>query len=85
MVMLGNLSVQDMENRLGVQFPEEVREFMQGVQQQKAENIAVGKWHCFYIPFILVCGDMETAQRIHDGIKHLSSEMKQQIRIGVDQ
>lgn len=85
MVMLGNLSVQDIETRLAVQFPDDVREFMQDNHQQKAESIAAGKWHCFDIPFILVCGDMETAQRIYDGIKHLSSEMKQQMQIGVDQ
>jgi cell wall assembly regulator SMI1 len=46
-IMLGNQSVSQIEKRLGIEFPEEIREFMNKTHQSEASNIAKGKWHCF--------------------------------------
>ena len=69
MIMLGNLTTDEMQRRLGVELPPELIAFMAGRHQSEAQNIKPGKWHCFDIPFTLVCGDMETAKEI---FKHLS-------------
>lgn len=82
-IMLGNLSVSQIENRLGIEFPDEIREFMNQTHQPNANNIGKGKWHCFDIPFNLVCGDIEIATKIFNSIKEKSSECKENFIISV--
>lgn len=82
--MLGNLSVSQIESRLGIDFPDEIRDFMQQSNQHEASNIAKGKWHCFDIPFRIVCGDMETAQKIYNSVKHRSGECKEPLQFSIN-
>lgn len=84
-IMLGNLTVSQIEKRLGIKFPEKIREFMEQTHQSGAENIAKGKWHCFDIPFNLVCGDVETATKIFNSVKDRSSECKEQLQFSIKQ
>jgi hypothetical protein len=81
--MLGNLSVDEMQAKSGIEFPVELIEYMKDRHQQEAENIKPGKWHCFDLPFTLVCGDMETAQEVFRYLSPLSSSFKQQMQISV--
>ena len=81
--MLGNLSVSQIEKRLGIDFPQEIRELMNQTHQADATNIAPGKWHCFYIPFNLVCGDMEIATKIFNSVKDRSNECKEQLQFSL--
>lgn len=82
-MMLGNLTVSQIEKRLGIEFPEDIREFMKQTHQSRAENIEEGKWHCFDIPFNLVCGDMETATKIFEGLKSQSDKCKEALQISL--
>jgi hypothetical protein len=75
-IMLGNMSVSDIEKRIGIEFPEEIREFMEKTNQENASKIEKGKWHCFDIPFNIVCGDIEIATKIFNSVKGRSSECK---------
>lgn len=81
--MLGNQSVSQIEERLGIEFPEDIREFMKQTHQAEASNIAKGKWHCFDIPFNLVCGDVEIATKIFNSVKDKSSECKCQLQFSL--
>ena len=81
--MLGNLSVNQIEQRLGIDFPKEIKEFMEQAHQASANNVAEGKWHCFDIPFHLVCGDMETAVKIYDSIKEKTKYCKESLAISI--
>lgn len=81
--MLGNLSVSQIEKRLGIEFPEEIREFMEETRHQNANDIPTGKWHCFDIPFNIVCGDMETAIKIFESVKHRSDECKKPLQFSL--
>lgn len=81
--MLGNLSVEDMERRAGVTFPDALKEFMADRHQPEASNVKPGKWHCFDLPFQLVCGDIETATAIYEMLKPLGSKMAEPLQIGV--
>ena len=83
-IMLGNLNVSQIEKRLGIEFPEEIRDFMKQTHQSNANNISEGKWHCFDMPFNLVCGDIETATKIFNSIKDKSSECKERLQISLD-
>ena len=63
-IFLGNLSVKQIEERTGIIISEEDRAKLNEMRQEKAENIAPGKWHCFDLPFMLVCGDKPTAEKV---------------------
>ena len=79
--MLGNLSVGDIEKRLSIQFPEPFRTEFVNKHQPEAENISTGKWHCFDLPFVLVCGDDELAKWVVDNLSPISDNMKGSIKI----
>jgi hypothetical protein len=81
--MLGNLTIEQIEKRAGVKFPDELVEYMKPRWQQKAENVGIGKWHCFDLPFNLVCGDMETATEIHNHLKAFSRDFKEPLQISL--
>lgn len=82
-IYLGNLSIAEMEKRSGVDFPQELKDYMNPRKQESASNIAKGKWHCFDIPFVLVCGDMETATEIHSHLKAFGSDFKEPLQISL--
>jgi len=82
-IMLGNLTVEQIEERTGVTFPDDLKELMKDTYQARAENIADGKWHCFDMPFTLVCGGMPLAQKIYDYLKEDSGNFKEQMQIAL--
>ena len=63
-IMLGNLSLQQIQERTGVTLSEEDKTILNAMRQEKAENIKPDKWHCFYLPFMMVCGDKPTAEKV---------------------
>jgi hypothetical protein len=74
--MLGNLGMDEIEERLGIVFPSEIKQFMENNRQMDASNIQKGKWHCFDIPFIIVFGDIETGKKVYEALKPFASECK---------
>lgn len=82
-MLLGNLNIEEIQKRSGVTFPEELVEYMKPRKQEGASNIKVGKWHCFDIPFVLVCGDMETAKEIFKYLEPMSKQFKEKLQISL--
>ncbi len=82
-IMLGNLTIEEMEKRSGVTFSDSLKEFMKETHQSTASNVAEGKWHCFDIPFVLVCGGMPLAQKIYDELKDQSDKFKEPLQISL--
>lgn len=82
-IMLGNLTVSEIEKRTGAVFSDELKQLMESTHQSDANNIADGKWHCFDIPFTLVCGGMPLAQQIYDHLKADSSKFNQPLQIAL--
>lgn len=82
-IFLGNLTIEEIQHRAGVTFPDALIDYMKDRHQDKAENIESGKWHCFDMPFSLACGDMETATVIHNHLKPLSSQFKEPLSISL--
>lgn len=60
----GNLSIKKIEERCGISLTEEEKEFLKNTKYEEANNIPKGKWHCFDLPFQMVCGDEETALKM---------------------
>ena len=82
-IMLGNLTVEQIEHRLGISFPSEVKLFMSENNQSEAAFIKKGKWHCFDIPFHIVCGDIDTATTIYNSVKERASEVKEPLHFSI--
>lgn len=67
-ICLGNLSLRQMEDRLGITLTDTDRLEFESNRQEAVNGtpLAPGKWHCFDIPFMLLCDTMETAVRFRD-------------------
>ena len=65
-IMLGNQTPEQIANRLHISLSEADTTMLYETWQQKAEDIAQGMWHCFDIPFMMVCGDKPTAEKMRD-------------------
>lgn len=84
MIYLGNLSIKDVETRLGIQFSEADVKELQSMLNPNANVLDKGKVHFFDIPFFAACGDTETARKVTDILlKYDSKNFKCAIQIGV--
>lgn len=63
-IILGNLTVRQIEDRTGIKLSDKDVAELNEMRQEKAENIESGRWHCFDFPFMIVCGDKPTAEKI---------------------
>ncbi len=82
--LLGNLSVKDMERRLGVSFPPSLTKFLEENHQPAANAVAAGKWHCYDAPFVLVCGDEDTAVKINGQLSPLAKRFAAKLTIALE-
>jgi len=82
-IFLGNLNLQEIQDRSGVIFPTELIEYMKPRKQESASKVKSGKWHCFDIPFNLVVGDMDTAKEIYRHLEPLSKGFKERLQISL--
>lgn len=82
-IYLGNLNINEIEKRTGVEFPLALKTYMEPRLQNNANNVKPGHWHCFDIPFILVCGDKETATEIYSHLKYFSSNFREPLQIAL--
>ena len=82
-IMLGNLSIEQIEKRLGINFPDGIREFMKSSHHESASGIIPGKWHCFDVPFNIVCGDIETATKIYESVINQSVNVKEPLEFSI--
>lgn len=63
-ILLGNLTLTQIEERTGISISADDRAELNKMRQENAENIQQGKWHCFDLPFMVVCGDRPTAEKV---------------------
>ena len=84
-IYLGNLTISEIENRSGIKFPENLILFMEKRHQDNANKINKEKWHCFDIPFILVCGDLYTANIIYNFLKPYTKDFKEPLQIAIQE
>ena len=82
-IMLGNLTVNQIESRTGVAFSDELKALMTDTYQSSATHIAENEWHCFDLPFILVCGGMPFAQKIYDHLKLQTQNFVEPLQIAL--
>jgi len=82
--MLGNLSVEQMEERLGVEFPEPFRsEFLKKYHLNANIKAGPDRWHCFDLPFTLVVGDQALLEEVIKNLGPLGGAMTGSMNVGV--
>lgn len=68
LIFLGNLTIDEIENRLGIKLSEEHRAELQRTHQDKVNDTSLGDgcWHCYDAPFMLMCDVKETAVKFRN-------------------
>lgn len=82
-IMLGNLSLKQIEERCGVEFPDYVKEAMRKTHQVNADvKDGSYEWHGFYLPFCIYCGCVELATYLRDELGKLDwSKCRESLQI----
>jgi len=83
-IYLGNVSIEDIEKRLGITLTDIERGWFKLHHQDNASDIQPNRWHCYDIPFDLTCGDLETAKHVAGILSPYSKKMKTSIQICVE-
>lgn len=82
-LMLGNLTVEEMEHRLGITLTDAQRTRMSDIRCNDAQNIPEGQWHCFDIPFVVICGSLEVAYMWRDILEPKEKELQTRIEFAI--
>lgn len=86
-VCMGNLSWKQMESRMRVEFPDDLREYFENNHQDNCQtDLAPEAWHCFDIPFELHVGSMDRARWVYDHLMALDLKVSTfNIRFPIDE
>ena len=86
MIMLGNLSADQMEKRLGIEFTTEEKETLNATRQLAVNETPLADecWHCFDIPFMVMCGTKATCCKVMDILKPHVPQMHGQIQVSYE-
>ena len=82
-MMLGNLSIEQMERRMGIIFPINLKEILTKYHQDKATDIRPGYWHCFDMPFTMVCGNKDLAQLVYKELSPFVKDIKTPLEVAI--
>ena len=77
-MMVGNLTIKDIEEQFEVQFSQEDESWLKEHWSQLAD-VKGDKWHCFMFPTEIVCGTAEFAKQMFERLKNYP--FKGQIKI----
>ena len=84
-IFLGNLMPEQIERRLGIELSEKDKAMLIETHQAKINDTPLehGKWHCYYLPFMFMTRDMETAIKFRDlFLQYDQSAFKESFQIG---
>ena len=65
-VYMGNFTTAQMASEMGIELSAEDAKALDAIRQDDAQNIKPGRYHCFDVPRMLVCGDLPTCYLVHD-------------------
>ena len=67
-IYLGNLTVEQIERRLGIKITGQDKKHLESTRQEKVNGtpIETGKWHCYDLPFMFMTHDRKTAESFRD-------------------
>lgn len=81
-IMLGNLTLEQMQKRCGFSFPQEALDILSNHQPEvNGRDIEAGRWHCFDIPFMVMCGSQEMAQSLAMTLMPFADKFKTPLQV----
>lgn len=82
-IMLGNLSLTQMQERCGFEFPQEALAILSDNRQEEVNHkeIKDGKWHCFDIPFLIMVSTKARAEQLRDILSPYAEQFKVPLQI----
>ena len=81
-ILLGNLSVRELEKKHGFNLSDEDRQVLESMRQSNAQKIEDGEFHIFDMPRQILCGSYDTAVKVHEILKKY--DIKGRIDISID-
>lgn len=83
MIMLGNLSMEQMEKRVGITLTDEERNTLNELRESTCDNVdGNNKIHIYDIPFLIMCGNPKARKTVIDILTPYSGKMKGTLQIG---
>ena len=83
MIYLGNLTIQQMEERLGITLSDDERDRLNALREEYCNNVAGNeKIHVYDIPFCIECGNPSARKTVIDILTPYAKKMKTPIQIG---
>lgn len=83
MIMLGNLTIEQFENRCGIKLTDSERSTLSSLIESTCDKIdGNNKIHIYDIPFMIVCGNLEARMTVLDIIKPYAKDLKTSLQIG---
>lgn len=76
----GRLSIDEIQERLGVKFTPEFKLLLEGNEKGSGE-MEPGKWHCFEEPICFLCGDEALANKIYNHLAYFDTKEEYTIAI----
>lgn len=75
-IMLGNLTVKDMEKRCGITLSDSERETLEGLREPTCDKVDEReKIHIYDIPFMIVCGNPAARKTVFDILMPYAGEI----------
>lgn len=82
-IYLGNLSIQEFENRAGITLTEDERKLFTEMREQVCNKVKGKKAiHIYDIPFCIECGNKEARSEVIRILTPYSSKLKEPLQIG---
>ena len=67
MILLGNLTVEQMEKRCGITLKDEERNALDALREETCDKVrGNNKMHIYDIPFLIECGNLEARKTVID-------------------
>ena len=80
-IMLGNLSLTQMQKRLGIELSaDDIMRFPHR-QENVSKRLNEYTWHCFDIPFLIECDSKDTAKSVLGILQPYAGKMREAIQI----
>ena len=77
----GNVTINEMEQLQEIKLSEDVKKRLESMRQNDAQNIKQGKFHIFRFPFVIDCGDEDTAREVIDMLTPYSNQMARHMQV----
>lgn len=80
-IYIGNFTAQRMASEMGIELTQEDKNALEEIRQDDAQSIQPGKYHCFDIPRMIMCGDIDTGYKVAAILKKYTIKGRWQVSV----